>query len=241
MKKRILSIVLSMITCFMIVLPAFAAETTQYKENEEIIISGKTDFDYFYTYTTKSSIDYKCFSLTLDGQRYYAAVIPDKYEYYRQAFTEHSLTLQGRYQFTAGDGAPVVIVTTLVEGEKKTALDDYLWKLNCGSSAKPNFKAYYDLYNDGTLSIASDSSYIEVDTNPLNMSADSALTKLFTIVGTTQILRLNSFLGLPDWLYEEMTKTRAIDGRQKESFDNVTVTWSYHPNKGLEIVYRKNQ
>lgn len=50
----------------------------------------------------------------------------------------------------------------------------------------------------------------------------------------------NESLGLPDWLYEEIVSTRAIDGRQKETFDKVTVTWSYHPDHGLEVIYRKN-
>ena len=33
---------------------------------------------------------------------------------------------------------------------------------------------------------------------------------------------MNELLVLPDWVYEEMMATKAIDGRQKETFDNVT-------------------
>ena len=51
---------------------------------------------------------------------------------------------------------------------------------------------------------------------------------------------LNADLDLPDWLYTEITETRAVDGRQKEVFDYVTVTWSYSVDSGLNIVYRKN-
>ena len=52
------------------------------------------------------------------------------------------------------------------------------------------------------------------------------------------IEKLNKALGLPDWLYEEMLRTRALDGRQKEDFDNIAVTWSYHPDQGMEVIYR---
>ena len=37
-----------------------------------------------------------------------------------------------------------------------------------------------------------------------------------------------------------MMGTRALDGRQKEVFDYVTVIWSYHPDSGINILYRKN-
>ena len=76
-----------------------------------------------------------------------------------------------------------------------------------------------------------------IDTNPFNYKdGDSSLIE----TGLDHIETINKALDLPDWLYEEMLKTRALDGRQKESFDNVTVTWSYHPDQGMEAIYRTN-
>lgn len=87
------------------------------------------------------------------------------------------------------------------------------------------------------ITVADDSSYLMIDTNPYNYKGgDSSLIE----AGLNHIETLNKALGLPDWLYEEMLKTRALDGRQKESFDNVTVTWSYHPDQGMEVIYRSN-
>lgn len=87
------------------------------------------------------------------------------------------------------------------------------------------------------ITVADDSSYLTIDTNPYNQKGgDSRLIE----AGLDHIETLNKALGLPDWLYEEMLKTRALDGRQKESFDNVTVTWSYHPDQGMEVIYRSN-
>lgn len=211
----------------------------QYTKDQELIISGKTDFGYFYTY--KDSLNYKCFSLTKDGKRFYASVREDLYDYYKNAFQNHSLTLKGKYQFTAEDGSPVVSVSTLVEGTKETNLRSYLWTLNKGTAKNPNFKAYADLKGDGLiLSASKDGQSITINSNPWGASKGSQAYQLDNALALIMIKELNSELGLPEWLYTEMTGTRAIDGRQKEVFDYVTVTWSYHPDSGINILYRKN-
>lgn len=220
-------------------LPSEEVPVEQYTKDQELVISGKVDFDYFYTY--KDTLSYKCFSLTKNGKRFYASVREDLYNYYKNAFKNHSLTLKGKYQFTAGDGSPVVEVSTLVEGTKETNLRSYLWTLNKGSSKNPNFKAYADLKGDGLiLSAAKDGQSITIDSNPWGASKGSQAYQLSNDLALLYIKELNSELGLPDWLYTEMVNTRAVDGRQKEVFDYVTVTWSYHPDSGINILYRKN-
>lgn len=212
----------------------------QYTKNQEIIISGKADFGYYYTYKD-GSINYKCFSLTKNGQRFYAAVQEYLYDYYKSAFQNRSLTLKGEYQFTAGDGAPVVDVSNLVEGSKETNLRSYLWTLNKGSSKNPNFKAYADLKGDGLiLSAANDGQSITINSNPWGASSKSLAYRDSLLFAQLMIKNLNTDLGLPDWLYTEIMETRAVDGRQKEIFDYVTVTWSFSVDSGLNIVYRKN-
>lgn len=212
---------------------------TKLIQNQELIISGKTDFNYFYTY--KDVLNYKCFSLTKDGKRFYASVREDLYDYYKNAFQNHSLTLKGTYKFTAEDGSPVVSVSTLVEGTKETNLRSYLWTVNKGSVKNPNFKAYADLKGDGlVLSAAEDGKSITIDSNPWGAAKGSQAYKLDNDFALLMIKELNSELGLPDWLYTEMMGTRALDGRQKEVFDYVTVSWSYHPDSGINILYRKN-
>mgnify|MGYP000784672077 FL=1 len=99
-----------------------------------------------------------------------------------------------------------------------------------------DFQTIYDVFDDRALTVANDGSYITFDTNPYNFK-DSFL---FTDVVLREIKLANQIYGLPDWLYEEMVSTKALDGRQKESFDRLTVTWTYSPNTGLEVTYRKN-
>lgn len=150
---------------------------TKLIQNQELIISGKTDFNYFYTY--KDVLNYKCFSLTKDGKRFYASVREDLYDYYKNAFQNHSLTLKGTYKFTAEDGSPVVSVSTLVEGTKETNLRSYLWTVNKGSIKNPNFKAYADLKGDGlVLSAAEDGKSITIDSNPWGAAKGSQAYKL---------------------------------------------------------------
>ncbi len=96
----------------------------------------------------------------------------------------------------------------------------------------PDFASVYDEYCDSSWAeLASDGSYLSIDTNPddeddyVNFSAYYALSSV------------NEALGLPDSLFEKMNTTRSIDGRQTETYDNITVSWIYHPDNGLEAIY----
>ena len=128
---------------------------------------------------------------------------------------------------------------------------------------------FYDIHREPiqekrqitVLSISEDGSYLSIDSNPLNIDQSSisatdddmvylSYTKelndsmndlTYQTYANECIQSINSALGLPNWLYGEMCETRAIDGKQKETFDNVTVSWSYHPKQGLEVMYRKNK
>lgn len=83
--------------------------------------------------------------------------------------------------------------------------------------------------------ISSDKLSIEVDTNPLDIDDFSNHDTLDTIKN------IHKKLDLPDSLYKKMVSTRAIDGRQSQSFTDVTVNWTYHPNNGLAVLYELNQ
>jgi hypothetical protein len=40
---------------------------------------------------------------------------------------------------------------------------------------------------------------------------------------------------VPDFVRAQMDKTRALDGTQRESWANLSATWSYHPDTGLNV------
>lgn len=43
-------------------------------------------------------------------------------------------------------------------------------------------------------------------------------------------------LTFPDHVRSRMNSTRALDGTQTESWDNLQATWSYHPDSGANII-----
>lgn len=238
--KKLASLLLTMVLCLALAVPAFAADT-QYKTGEYVVYSGHTDFGYYYTYSTDKA-NYKCFSVVENGQRVYAAVKESLYEYCRQVFNDKDVTFEGAVQSIAGDGAPVILATWTVtyDNETKvlTELGESLSSVLYKKGTNPNFKLFYDLFDDLTVSVSDDGSYMTIDNNPLNLKGGSII---FNEAGLNHVKLTHKALGLPDWLYEEMINTRALDGRQKEVFDDVTVTWSYHPNQGLEVIYRTNR
>lgn len=80
-------------------------------------------------------------------------------------------------------------------------------------------------------SVAADGSYLLIDTNPRDYddySDDDAVKGLYYAIVS---------LGLPDSLIQKMSSTRALDGRQSEEYDDLEVSWSYHPDKGLEVLF----
>lgn len=103
--------------------------------------------------------------------------------------------------------------------------------------AGPDFKALYSKYCKATwASNGSDGSFLSIDTNPLDWD-DSGLAYPEAYEA---IENINKALGLPSSLIYDMGHTTASQGKQSETFNDagVTVTWSYHPDKGLEVVYK---
>lgn len=56
--------------------------------------------------------------------------------------------------------------------------------------------------------------------------------------GAVDAITIMTKLGLPDSLLTEMTNTTALMGRQTRTYDNIEVSWSYHPDNGLDIIFR---
>lgn len=89
-------------------------------------------------------------------------------------------------------------------------------------------------YSSATLcyEIGDDGSYIEVDTNPLDF--DDYYNPTYIKV----IEAFNEELSVPDYVYELMKKTTALQGRQTETVNGLIISWTYHPDNGLAVIYR---
>lgn len=51
-----------------------------------------------------------------------------------------------------------------------------------------------------------------------------------------QISCVLSEVNIPDSVTSVIGETRALDGRQTAAWDNLTASWSYHPDSGLAII-----
>jgi hypothetical protein len=47
-------------------------------------------------------------------------------------------------------------------------------------------------------------------------------------------------LDAPDSMVEKMTSTRALDGMQTGTWGDITATWTFHPDDGLDIILELN-
>lgn len=99
----------------------------------------------------------------------------------------------------------------------------------------PDFKEIFDEFCESRWAeVGSDGSYLQIDTNPYDWDeywisdADAAIEKV------------NAALGLPDSLNSDIANTSWAIGKQSETFESlgIKVEWTYHPDKGCEIIYK---
>ena len=101
-----------------------------------------------------------------------------------------------------------------------------------GGGGKKDFnKMFSDIKYNSWCTIASDGSYMRIDTNPSDLDDHIDLTAYYTLES------INRELGFPASTYEKMGETRALDGRQYDETSDVEVSWTYHPDSGLEVMY----
>ena len=85
--------------------------------------------------------------------------------------------------------------------------------------------------------MGADGSYLFLDTNPLD--EDDNGNAYPDAMDAMQ--EINDALGLPDSLMNDFARTTGADGKRSEEFEKqgVSVTWSYHPDHGLEVTYKR--
>lgn len=118
---------------------------------------------------------------------------------------------------------------------------DY-WSSSGGWSYSSEGDSFYKIYNECNCAspwakVGTD--YLIIDTNPYDYDSSSPNSTTYASIALSAIRIINNKLSLPSYLYNEMVKTRAIDGRETYSGTKANVSWRYHPNSGLEVTYTK--
>lgn len=129
--------------------------------------------------------------------------------------------------------APVILLALLLLAGAAAAL----WFLVLGKKKVDFNSIYRDYCNSIWASVGSDGSYLSIDTNPFDVDDDGIAYP----AAWEAVKRINAHLGLPGGLEERMSRTSALDGRQRETFEKqgVNISWKYHPDSGLEITYSR--
>lgn len=100
------------------------------------------------------------------------------------------------------------------------------------SNQKMNLQDIYKQEDSTYCSISDDGNSITVDTDPNDIGDNEE--------GWPTVKSVDDLLDLPDSLETKFSNTRAIDGNQTETYGRVTVSWTYDPDSGLNVVYELN-
>ncbi len=102
-----------------------------------------------------------------------------------------------------------------------------------GGGSKSDFNTMYSsIAGESWCEIATDGTWMKLDTNPYDLddyNNTTAWSKIKTVLND---------LGFPSSVSEEMAETRALDGKQTASTDEYEVSWTYHPDSGLETMFK---
>ena len=109
--------------------------------------------------------------------------------------------------------------------------------------ALPNFWTLYSKWSsEKWFSVSDDGTWMRFDTNP-NDDDDDDLYKFYDsyLAVKENLPTVLEELGYNSAVYVKMSETTWSMGKQTESTDTTTVTWTYHPDKGLEVLFEVNK
>lgn len=76
----------------------------------------------------------------------------------------------------------------------------------------------------------------EVGDNGASLTLDNRGREDSSGLSTTGVFCVLDALNTPDAVLSRMRQTTSMDGRQDAAWDGISVTWSYHPDRGLDMV-----
>lgn len=94
------------------------------------------------------------------------------------------------------------------------------------SAAAGKLAAAAESCTSSSLELGSDHRMVAVDSSGENDSS-----------ATLAVLCMNDELGAPDLINDSMSATSSNHGRVQQGWGNFSVSWSYHPENGLDVYY----
>lgn len=94
----------------------------------------------------------------------------------------------------------------------------------------PDLRAVAKKYFKGVASVSGDSDSVSI-----------TIQKYEVITAAMPLKQMLTELGFSSAVIDRMDKTRALDGTQNAEGRNCNVTWTYHPDDGLQMVFEADQ
>jgi len=67
---------------------------------------------------------------------------------------------------------------------------------------------------------------------------DSSGEEDYTGISYTSVTCIFNAISMPTAVQAHVGDTRALDGRQEDSWDGFTASWTYHPDEGMDMIVR---
>ncbi len=130
-----------------------------------------------------------------------------------------------------GGEATAATTTTTVQDEKKGA--DF--KEIYDSVVATMDAKYFEAVTTGALKVASDGSYLSIDTNPTDVKGGNSAMMVAIYVEMLNLV--HEKLGISEATSEKLNHVRALDGTQTITDNGIKITYLYHPDQGLQVMY----
>jgi hypothetical protein len=100
----------------------------------------------------------------------------------------------------------------------------------CAGSFDLFQKAYESCGTPSGVSVSDNGTTISVDTMGQEEYSGASYESLVCVINA---------VGTPSYVNDNIMNVRAIDGRQSDEFNGIVVSYSYHPDNGMDIVFHK--
>ncbi len=110
-----------------------------------------------------------------------------------------------------------------------------LFMTGCGTPPPPPFLLFeqaYDTCNSPSgITVSDEGTTISINGNGEYEYSGADIYDIACVL---------SEVNTPSYIISNMDTTNSLMGRQTASFDGIDVSWSYHPDNGLDVVLHKN-
>jgi hypothetical protein len=124
-------------------------------------------------------------------------------------------------------GVGLGVVTSIQESQKESAAASAAQKAEDSRAAQ---------FPNAVRACGADTSYAVVDDGGKTLTLELQGNDDFAGLNISDLTCIMNSLDAPQSVLSHMDQTTSMDGRQTETWDGITVAFSYHPDRGMDSV-----